>query len=333
MKVVAGDIGGTKTLLRLVETGSGQASELEVLEERRYASGDYETFAPLMRDFLSEHGQDVTGACLAVAGPVDGRRARTTNLPWELDADELERSLGLPRTSLINDFQAVGEGLEALAPEDLLTLQAGEPRAQDTRAVIGAGTGLGEGLLVWRGKEGQGRYEALATEGGHSGFSPTDEIQIALLRWLQARHDHVSNELVLSGPGLVNIYRFLHEYEEGPADILARVLAEDDPAATISGLALGEAEPVATRALDLFCRIYGARAGDLALTGLARGGVFVAGGIAPQILTKLRDGQFVEAFCHKGKMAELMRTIPIHVVLNADVGVMGAAVVAAREAD
>jgi len=334
MKVVTGDIGGTKTLLRMVETQPEDGGEdFPVLEERRYASGEYDSFGPLLEDFLAGRGAEIAAACLAVAGPVDGRRAHTTNLPWELDAGALEQSSGIPRIELINDFQAVGLGLDSLAPEDLLTLQSGEPRERGVRALIGAGTGLGEGLLLWRAGDGGGHYyEALATEGGHAGFAPGDPLQVALWQWLAARHEHVSNELVLSGPGLVNIYRFMHEHEEGPANVLSRVLAEQDPAATISGLALGEAEPLAIRALDLFCRAYGSRAGDLALSGLARGGVYVAGGIAPQIQTKLRDGSFVEAFCRKGKMSELMRTIPLNVVLNADVGSLGAAAVAARAA-
>lgn len=329
MKVLAADIGGTKTLLRLVE-----ASEqgYEVLDERRYASAEYATFAPLVEDFLTSRDTGIAAACLAVAGPVDGRHARTTNLPWTLDAGELEQSLGIPHVLFINDFQAIGLGLEALAPEDVLTLQPGEPEVHGVRAVIGAGTGLGEGLLVWHGEGDQGRYEALASEGGHANFAPADTLQSALLQWMLARHEHVSNELVLSGPGLINLYRFMHAYEEGSPETLARVLAEPDPAATISGLALGEADPLAVRTLDLFCRIYGGRAGDLALGGLARGGVYVSGGIAPKIVAKLRDGTFLEAFRQKGKMAELMATIPVHIVLNEHVGIMGAAVVAARAA-
>ncbi len=329
MKVLAGDIGGTKTLLRVIEAdGSG----LKTLAELRYVSAEYAQFMPLVDDFLASTGIDgrsLAAACFGIAGPVDGRHAHTTNLPWKIDADILARELKLDQVSLLNDFEAVGYGIDMLAQDDLLTLQPGQPRAQAMRAVLGAGTGLGVAMLVWE----DDHYRVLPSEAGHTGFAPADALQLELLRWLMQREDPPCLEHVLSGHGLVNIFNFLCSYEHAaPGTALAQALDRGDRAASISAAALAGSDPVAVQALDLFCALYGAIAGNLALSTLAYGGVYIAGGIAPKIVERLRDGAFIRAFNHKGKMTTLAQQMPVQVICNERVGLLGAAAVALRNA-
>ncbi|HUX65007.1 glucokinase [Sulfuricella sp.] len=319
--LLAGDIGGTKTLLRLSEEG-------RVLTERRFESAAYAGLEPIIAEFLRDcPSHSIASACFGVAGPVDGGQANITNLPWRIDAAAIAAEFGITQVQLINDFQAVAYGIEALGADDLLTLQAGVPLERGVRAVIGAGTGLGEGFMVWQGDH----YEALPSEGSHADFAPADMWQAELLRYLAARFGHVSYERLASGPGLANIFNFLCDSEEGRAsqELLAAI-REGDPSAAISRFALAGNDRLAAEALDLFIRIYGAEAGNLALKVLARGGVYVAGGIAPQIIEKLKDGRFLKAFADKGRYAELLATIPVHVVLNPNVGLMGAERVAGR---
>lgn len=332
MRVLAGDIGGTTTRLAVAESDGRQ---LRKLVAQRYESRAWPGLVEIAREFLvtfPESAAGIEAACFAVAGPVledeSGERAKVTNLPWQLDSRTLAQALGIARLRLINDFQGVGYGIEALAPQDLVTLQAGTARARGTRAVLGAGTGLGQGLLVWC----QGRYEALATEGGHVDFAPADELQIELLRELRPKYERVSVERVLSGPGLAEIYRFLAARDRGGG---AAAVAEPktalppDPAA-VSQAALEASDPIAVAALDLFVRIYGAQAGNLALAVMATGGVYLAGGIAPKIIAKLQDGAFLEAFNNKGRLRAITHAIPVHVIMNPEVGLLGAALAATR---
>ncbi len=337
MKVLAGDLGGTHSRLEIVEvhpaivdTDSG-APRLTPVRRHTYPSQDYPDPLPFLREFLA--GETVAGACLAVAGPVEatdhGQRARVTNLPWRLDSEWLAAALGLPRLVLINDFAAVGHGLEALGPKDCLTLQPGRPHADAPRALIGAGTGLGMALL----HRCQGRWQVHPSEGGHRDFAPTDALQSELLAWLRRRHEHVSVERVLSGPGLVNLYRFLAERHPEQADpALQAAMAEGDPAAAIAEFGLWRDDPLARRALHLFVRIYGAQAGDLALLALPRGGLYIAGGIAPKLRELMHGEDFLAALRAKGRMSALVAEIPVHLVLNGRVGLLGAALLAAREA-
>jgi glucokinase len=327
MNVLAGDIGGTKTLLQLAEVdGSG----CRVLYETRFESGAWSSFLPMLEEFLrtAPLSSPIETICFAVAGPVDGARATVTNLPWEnLNATSLTDRLGVPRVLLINDFQAVGYGLMGLAAADVAVLQEGRERLRAPRALLGAGTGLGQGILVWQ----SDRYEPLATEGGHVDFAPVDEEQLELLRFLMTRHDHVSYERLLSGSGLVTLYQFLRG-PQAPETALEAALADPqcDPAAVISNAALAANDPVAVRTLRLFARIYGQQAGNLALTCLAGGGVYLAGGIAPRILPFLQDGAFLHSFQAKGRMGRLLTEMPVRVVLNPQVGLLGAAMAAAR---
>jgi glucokinase len=320
--ILAGDIGGTKTLLRLAEAGG------EVIADLRFDSRAYAGLNQIIAEFLRDQSvPGIAGACFGVAGPVEGGRANITNLPWQIDAAALAAEFRISQVRLINDFQAVAYGIEALDDGDLATLQAGIPVEGGVRAVIGAGTGLGEGFMTWQG----GYYEAFPSEGSHADFAPTDALQVGLLNYLNKRHGHVSYERLLSGPGLVNIFEFLRDSAGRPASPELQAAMEIyDTAAAISHCALAGKDNLAAAALELFVRIYGAETGNLALKVLARGGVFVAGGIAPQIIDKLREGQFVRAFADKGRFAGLLATIPVHVVLNPEVGLLGAARVAER---
>jgi glucokinase len=323
--VLAGDIGGTKTLLALMDTEVGHRT----LAEQRYDSQAFDDFTQMLRLFVA----DTTGlprpeaACFAIAGPVEGKRAKTTNLRWELDVDALANVLGTPRVRLINDFQAVGYGIEGLSGADVALLQVGDPRPQAPRAVLGAGTGLGQGILVWQ----YDHYEPLPTEGGHVDFAPTDDLQIELLRHLRHRFGRVSFERVLSGPGLHNIYQFLQErHSEQASPELRAAIEAGDPAAAISRAAVAGTDPLAVQALEMFVAIYGAQAGNLALTCLACGGLYVAGGIAPKLLDQLRSGPFMSQFLAKGRMSTLLAKVPVQVILNPKVGLLGAALAAGR---
>ena len=320
--LLAGDIGGTKTLLRLFEAGGG------VLAERRFDSAAFASLEQVVAEFLSDFpSHSLAAACFGVAGPVEGGRANITNLPWQIDETSIAAEFHVRQVRLINDFQAVAYGIEALESWDLATLQAGVPQEGGVRAVIGAGTGLGEGFMVWQ----SGYYAAFPSEGSHADFAPTDALQIELLRYLAARYGHVSYERLLSGPGLVNIFEFLRDSRGQQTTAELHVAMEaGDPAAAISDCAKGGKDDLAMAALDLFARIYGAEAGNLALKVLARGGVYIAGGIAPQIMGKLKEGEFLRAFVDKGRFAGLLGDIPVHVVLNPKVGLLGAARVAAR---
>ncbi len=329
MIVLAGDIGGTKTLFQLAETAHGG---FRTLYEKRYASADYAEFLPLVQEFINdaylESGAKAQNACFGIAGPVSGRTAVTTNLPWKLNADALEQTLGIAKIRLINDFQAVGYGIEALEDDDLVTLQQGTAVPHGTQVIIGAGTGLGQGFLVWQ----HDHYEVVASEGGHTSFAPTNELQIELLRYLQKRYHWATWERAVSGRGLVNIFEFLVETQSvALSSGIQQALEQDDHAAVISRFALSGEDAVAKQALDLFTQLYGAQAGNLALLGLATGGVFVAGGVAPKIINKLTDGTFMQAFLDKEQhMQELLGNMPVKVIVNANVGLLGSAVAAAR---
>ena len=314
MRVLAGDIGGTKTLLQLADVKPGSC---RVLLEKRFASDAYPGLLPLAEEFMREadsHGIfDVEHACFGIAGPITGKTAKVTNLPWHIDADVLAQALSFQHVRLINDFQAVGYGIETLDASNFHVLQEGKAETCGPRVILGAGTGLGEGLLIWQ----QDHYEVIASEGGHVGFAPENRLQVDLLCFLESQYERVTFERVLSGSGLVNIYEFLcsrGEAEESPALRLA--LKSGDPAAAITEYALAEKDALAMQALDLFVNIYGSQAGNLALTCLATGGVYVAGGIAPKIIAKLKRGDFIRAFNNKGRMAHLLTHMPVKVVMN-----------------
>ncbi len=324
--VLAGDVGGTHARLALF---GPREEKPELLTESVFHSPEYGGLEEVVRKFLEETGEDVDVACIAVACPIEEGVCHMPNLGWEIEADGLGERIGIRRASLINDFEAVGHGVAQLGPRDLETLQEGVPERQGPIALIGAGTGLGQGYLVW----GQGRYEVHASEGGHADFAAANLTQWRLLRYLQARYGHVSWERVVSGHGLVDAYDFLRDARYAPEgdDVRHLLLSEDEDAAeVISVRAVAGSDPLCSKAMEIFLQAYGAQAGNLALSFRATGGVFVAGGIAPKILEKLKEGTFLRAFRSKGRLTELMHEIPVRVVLDDKVGLLGAASIAMR---
>jgi glucokinase len=325
--ILAGDIGGTKALLLLAALRQGR---VEPVLERRYSVASFPGFSPMLARFLDEchqhRGRDarVASACFGVAGPVSADCIQMTNLPWRLDAGAISAEFGIGRVRLVNDFEAAAWGIEALAPGDSAVLQRGEPLAHAARVVIGAGSGLGVAYMLPQGKH----YQVIAGEGGHAGFAPADDEQMRLWQTLHAQFGRVSVEHVVSGPGLARIYAFLRaELPQAPA-LRGSVRAEG--AAAISRYALEQNDPLACRALDLFIACYGAATGDHALALTARGGVYIAGGIAPKIISRLAAGGFMAAFNAKGAHAQMNLTMPVRVVTTERLGLLGAALIAAR---
>ncbi len=322
--VLAADIGGTKTLFQLtIENG-------DVLLEQEYVSQHFENFDFVLAEFLGQNvikHYVIERACFAVAGPVSGRDANVTNLPWQLNADDLAKNFNIKHVHLCNDFEAVAHGIACLAEDEIVTLQQGQADETMPRAVIGAGTGLGQALLfpVANG------WQVVSTEGGHTDFAPTDKTQILLLEHLMARFGHVSYERVVSGVGLVTIYEFLRAYQqknENPQ--LRQAMIAGDPAAAISEFANEQLDSLASESLDLFIQIYGAQAGNLALTVTPRGGLYLAGGIAAKNIERFKQGQFINAFVAKGRMQRLMENIPVHLIIQPKVGLLGARLLARK---
>ncbi|MDO9225124.1 MAG: glucokinase [Pseudomonadota bacterium] len=318
MRLLAGDIGGTHTRLALARL-DGARVEIEKVE--RVLNAGLAGMEVLLADFLAQCGP-VDAGCLAVAGPTDGHSAQFTNLSWRIDAASLSARFGAP-FRLVNDFAAVGWGLNTLKEHDVSILQTGSERLAAPRVALGAGTGLGVSICVAQ----AGVRRPLDSEGGHIGFAPTDAEQDRLLVWLRGEHGRVSVERLLSGPGLIDLYRFcLDEAGRPPVNDPA------DPAAasaiSAAGLAASDAEAV--RALRLFARVYGQVAGDLALLARAEGGVFLAGGIAPQLLELLGAGDFIAGFRAKGRFSEWMESVPVKVILDPDIGLKGAALAATQ---
>ncbi|MBI4525987.1 MAG: glucokinase [Deltaproteobacteria bacterium] len=321
--ILAGDIGGTKTNLALF---SVQGHQLTALKKTTFLSKRYPAVEPILAEFLAQNLAEISSSCLAIAGPVIGRKSKTPNLCWLVDADEISRSLNLGSVVLINDLEATAYGLFALHAGEFIILNPGAAEPKSNMAVIAAGTGLGEAFLFWNGA----RFCPSASEGGHADFAPRDALQIELLRYLESRFGHVSYERVISGPGLLNIYDFLRDSGRfSEPSWLREKFSLEDPSAVISEVALSGKAEICVRALDLFVSVYGAEAGNLALKGKATGGVYVGGGIAPKITEKLKDGIFLEAFVDKGRYKEFLSGIPVKVIMNEEAALMGAAYYAA----
>lgn len=325
-KVVAGDIGGTKTRLASVVV---VGTRVHVERENSYSSRDFPTFEALLAEFLMGiHAP--AHAAFGIAGPVVGGSVRTTNLPWYIEADVLRQRFGFKSCTLLNDLEATAYGLSALGAEDLLILQPGAPGADGNVAVIAAGTGLGEAGMFWDGS----RHHPYATEGGHTSFSPQTDLEFALLRHLQSRYAHVSWERVVSGMGLVDLHDFLRVYRKVAVPRWqAEEMRENDAAAVISRAALSGRDDICIETLELFVHLYGAEAGNLALKAMSRGGLYVGGGIAPKILPLLQRDIFMRAFLNKGRMRPLLEAMPVRVILNDRVALYGPAVCAARNED
>ena len=319
--ILAGDVGGTKTHLALF---GAEGHSFRRLGDELFRTHDFECLENVVRAFVGRHGE-AHAMCFGVPGPVIEGVSHATNVPWKIDERALEAAFGVGRVRLVNDLEATAYGMLYLRGSgELLELQHGVAAAKGANiAVIAAGTGLGEAALV---PDDRGGYRALASEGGHSDFAPRGREQMELLEFLVGEFDHVSFERVLSGPGLVNIYRFLrHTMTDPEPEWLARELEGADPAAAISGAALARRDSRCVRALDLFVAIYGAEAANLALKTLALGGVYVGGGIAPKIAPALNAGGFMRAFCDKGRLSGVLGRIPCRVALDETAALRGAA--------
>jgi glucokinase len=322
VRLLAGDIGGTKTLLRLEEF----STQAVTLHEDTYASADFTHLNAIVTRFLKEaDSPPPVAACFAIAGPVQNNQSKVTNLAWQLDAHQMQVELGIEQIQLINDFAAVGNGIPALQPKDVVLLQDRPAVPKAAIAVLGAGTGLGEALLTWQ----QDRYQVLATEGGHADYAPRTDLEIGLLQFLRSRHERVSVERVVSGQGIFAIYEYLRTLNLASvsAEVEAQIL-QTDPSAAIAEHALAQSDPLCMQALDLFVASYGAEAGNLALKSLPYGGLYLAGGVGAKILPKLQSGVFIQSFLDKGRMRTILETLPVSLIINPNVGLMGAALYA-----
>ena len=323
--ILAGDVGGTKVDLGLYEFTNGK---LKSTRGTVYKAKDYPGLEVIVKEFLG--ADKVTAACFGVPGPVRNGRLRLTNLPWTLDSSELAAGLGIAHVFLINDLEANGYGIAELAPEQIYTLAPGDPGQTGNRALIAAGTGLGEGFLVWNGRT----HIPYPSEGGHADYAPRNEDEIDLLRFLKEKYNgRVSFERVVAGQGLTNVYEFLREVRgmDEPAWLAARI-AQEDPNAVITELALSAKSEICEKALDMFVSAYGAEAGNLALKVLSVGGLYVGGGIAPRILEKLKDGTFMKSFTDKGRLSQLLINMPVRVILEPRAAQLGAAAYAEARA-
>jgi glucokinase len=318
--ILAGDIGGTKTRVALLEP---RGPSLAITVEETYVSRDHADLEDILRAFRAQHAAahyDLAG--FGIAGPVRDGRCSATNLAWRVDSRSLARTLALESVALINDLEATALGVSLVDPKQLVCLNAGDPDPSGQRAVIAAGTGLGQAGLFWNGRE----HVPFGSEGGHADYAPSSTLEDRLLVFLRAEFGRVTLERVLSGRGLHNVYRFLKS--EGPADEpawLADDIARKDPASAISAAALSGRSELASRALDLFVSIYGAQAGNFALHLMATGGVYLGGGIAPKIASRLQGPLFLAAFCAKKPLEALVQKIPVHIVMDDRAALLGAA--------
>lgn len=314
LRILAGDIGGTNVRLALFEA---RGDILEQVAGVVAPSRDHSSLAGPVEAFLAEAGSSCERAAFGVAGPVRGRRVRTTNLPWVIDADVLAERFGFECVELLNDLEATAWGLGELREDELTVLQQGSADATGNAAVVAAGTGLGVAGLHWDGE----RHLPFASEGGHAGFAPSTEREIEVMRALASRYGRVSWERLVSGPGLVSIYEVLAKQAPPGAPGDEGV----DAAADIAAAAAAEPDGVAAEALRMFVALYGAVAGDVALVMMATGGVWIAGGIAPKIARWFEEGGFLGSFVAKGRMQPLVESMPVRLVLAGDVALRGAA--------
>ena len=317
--ILAGDIGGTNARLAYFQSHNGS---LQMVSERIFPSREHKELGEIVTQFLDESSTRPQVACFGVAGPVRNGRVETSNLPWIIEQSRLAKQIHLPSTLLINDLEASAWGVGALAASDFVALNHVSDPTVGNQAVIAPGTGLGEAGLFWDGAH----HHVFACEGGHTDFAPQDDLQIALLQFLRTRFGHVSYERVLSGPGLVNVYEFLIE-SEGGADSaqLSEHIQNGDAAAAISKAALEGSSALAGKAMDVWVSVFGAEAANLGLKTMATGGLFLTGGIAPKILSRLTGPIFMEAFLNKGRLRHLVEAMPVQVITNDKAGLLGAA--------
>ena len=315
--ILAGDLGGTKANLGLFDVQKGK---LVRMADKRYATREHAGLEEIAKDFLNGAHSKITAASFGIAGPVVDNRVQATNFPWLIDGASVAKHLHLDHVHLVNDVEATAYGIAVLEPNELETIHPGEPAPQSTQIVIAAGTGLGEGVLFWDGQ----RHAPMATEAGHADFAPNTEQQADLWKFLKARHEFVSTEIILSGGGFQRVHEFLNPVLKHPGFDTG----VPDPAPEITRMGLSGECPTCAATLDLWVEIYGSEAGNLALRTVARGGIYVAGGIAVKVLPKIKCGKFTAAVKHKEKLEGFLSKIPIHVVLNEECPLLGAASVA-----
>ena len=318
---LVGDIGGTKTNIALLElSGNGK---FRIVLEKNYSSKNYDSLRTIVKEFIEENKDiKITSACFGVAGPVKDGLCDATNLPWLVNSKKIAELLKINQNlvSLLNDLEAAAYGIEVLEEKDVYVLNKGIEQPYGNRCLISAGTGLGESIIFWDGKG----YKPSASEGGHADFAARNKIEIDLLNYLINKYGRISYERILSGPGLLNVYNFFKDttYQNTPAWLLER-LKNGDPSAAISETAILKKDEACEKTLELFVSVYGAEAGNLALIALATSGVYIGGGIAPKILDKLKEGGFMQAFTHKGRLSVLVSQMPVKVILNDKIPLLG----------
>lgn len=317
MAYLAGDIGGTKTDLALYKEEEGK---IVCLKEKKFPSQKYPNLRLIVKEFMEGETEKISKGCFGIAGPVKKGKSKATNLPWLVDSDVLSKELGIGKVSLINDLEANAYGLNMLREDEFYLLSKGNSDAEGNQALISAGTGLGEAGIFFDGR----RHIPFASEGGHTDFAPRNEIEDAMLRFLRKKFSHVSYERILSGPGLYNVYQFIVEthIESEKEEVLKEIAAGDSPR-LISEKGLNGESIACRKALELFISIYGSEAGNVALKMLALGGVYIGGGIAPKLLSLLKQGEFLDSFRCKGRFFDLLKGITIKVVLNDKTALLG----------
>ena len=324
--ILAGDVGGTKVHLALYDFSNGT---LTYKRENRFPAKEYSGLEDIVREFIS--GDQVTAACFGVPGPVRDGRLRLTNLPWTLDSRDLSAHLKIAHVFLINDLEANGYGIAELQPDQIYTLAEGDNSQIGNRALISAGTGLGEGILIWNGRT----HTPYPSEGGHADFAPRNEDEIDLLRYLKQKYNgRVSWERVVTGMGMTSIFEFLRDVRgmEVSVALAEQMEAAHDANSVITEMALAGRSEICERTMDMFVSAYGAEAGNLALKILSVGGLYIGGGIAPRIIEKLKDGAFIKAFTDKGRLSQLLINMPVRVILESRAAVLGAAAYAEARA-
>jgi len=326
VRILAGDIGATNARLALVEE---RDDEFHIVEERHFPSTEYNGLEPIVEGFVSSLSEAPERACLGIPGPVVDGRAHLPILGWEVREDAMAHAAGVPDLRILNDFQVLARAVTVLPDDDLATLHEGagpdELPPGGPRAVVGAGTGLGHAYLTGV----DGGFQVHPSEGGHVDFTPRSPLEWELRKYLADRYGRVSCERVVSGPGLMNVYRFLVDTGWAPeSEEVRERMAVEDPAEVISSLGMDDADPLCAKALEIFVSSYGAHTGDVALLLRAEGGVYLAGGIAPRLLSYLQNGSFMDAFLDKGRLTPFLERIPVKVILNPRAGLLGAAAVA-----
>ena len=318
--ILAGEIGATGTRLAAFEK---EGSRLQLVVEKTYMSQEHSSLSEIIAAFIKAEGIAAHSACFGVAGPVRRGRSKISNLPWVIDSRDLAKQLKLDSVGMINDLEAYAYGIDGLDSKDFVTLNAGSEDAEGNRAVISARTGLGVAGLYWDGF----RHHPFACEGGHSDFAPRNALEMELLAYLQKKYGRISYERLLSGPGIKNIYDFLrdaHKADE-PQWLKDQIAAAQDPPAVISQLAQEGKAAICDQTLSIFVSIYGAETGNCALNFLSTGGIFIGGSVAAKNVSRMKDPIFMESFLDKGRMVELLKEIPVTIVLNDDSGIIGAA--------